>query len=170
MLLNVVNVTFKKSIGHSTGKRGTMEVWTIGHSTRNFDTFVQILRRHGIETLMDVRHFPTSIRMPWFKKEYLQLMLPKYKINYVWMGDTLGGYRKGGFESHMKSREFLIGMQQLMDTALESKSVIMCSESVAMRCHRKHIADELSKSGWTVNHIYDEKRVERHEVQELISS
>ncbi|HSU73126.1 MAG TPA: DUF488 domain-containing protein [Candidatus Binatia bacterium] len=140
-----------------------MEVWTIGHSTRQFDTFVDILRKHRIETIIDVRHFPASQRMPWFKKEYLELLLPKYRINYVWMGKSLGGYRKGGFEAHKNTKEFLLGMQQLMDTALSSKSAIMCAESVFFRCHRRYIADELSKQGWTVNHIYDENRVERHE-------
>jgi len=139
-----------------------MEIWTIGHSTRTFDTFVQILRKHGIETVIDVRQFPKSIRMPWFKKEYLELALPKYRMNYVWQGDALGGFKKGGFEKHMQTKDFLLGMQQLMDTALTTKSAIMCSESVFFRCHRKHIADSLAGQGWTVNHIYDEKRVERH--------
>jgi uncharacterized protein (DUF488 family) len=147
-----------------------MEVWTIGHSTRQFDSFIDILRKQGIETVIDVRHFPKSIRMPWFKKEYLQLMLPKFRINYVWMGDTLGGYRKGGFEAHQKTREYALGMQQLMDTALSSKAAIMCSESVYSRCHRAHIADTLVEQGWTVNHIYDEKHVERHREQETLTS
>lgn len=141
-----------------------MEVWTIGHSTRNFDTFVDILKKHRIDTLVDVRHFPTSYRMPWFKKEYLELMLPKYRISYRWMGDNLGGYRKNGFEKHKESKEFLTGMRQLMDAALSNNAAVMCAESVFARCHRKHIADELAKEGWTVNHIYDEKRIERHEL------
>ena len=140
-----------------------MEVWTVGHSTRSFDTFVDILRKHRIETVLDVRQFPKSMRMPWFKKEYLQLMLPKYRINYVWLGE-LGGFKKGGYDSFMQSREFLLGMQKLMDTALETKSAIMCAESVFSRCHRRYIADKLAREGWTVNHIYDEKRVDRHEL------
>lgn len=138
-----------------------MEVWTIGHSTRQFDTFVEILRKHRIETVVDVRHFATSMRMPWFKKEYLQLMLPKYRINYVHVPE-LGGYRKGGFEPHMKTKEFALGMQRLVDTALSTRSAIMCSESVFSRCHRRYLADHLVQDGWTVNHIYDDKRVERH--------
>jgi len=146
-----------------------MEVWTVGHSTRQFDTFVEILRKHKIETVVDVRHFPTSIRLPWFKKEYLQLMLPKYRIKYQWMGDSLGGYRKGGYDAFMKSKDFLLGMQKLSDTALGSKAAIMCAESVFFRCHRRYIADELAKQGWIVNHIYDDKRVERHELQESLS-
>ena len=147
-----------------------MEVWTVGHSTRQFDTFVEILRKHKIETVVDVRHFPTSIRLPWFKKEYLQLMLPKYRIKYQWMGDSLGGYRKGGYDAFMKSREFTMGMQKLSDTALGSKSAIMCAESVFFRCHRRYIADELAKQGWIVNHIYDDKRVERHELQSSLQA
>ncbi|MEK6849062.1 MAG: DUF488 domain-containing protein [Nanoarchaeota archaeon] len=138
-----------------------MELWTIGHSTRNFDTFVDILRKHRIETVVDVRHFPSSQRMPWFKKEYLELMLPKYRISYQHMGE-LGGYRKGGFAAFTKTKEFAVGMTKLTDSALTSNAAIMCAESVASRCHRHHIADSLVADGWTVNHILDENRVERH--------
>ena len=145
-----------------------MEVWTIGHSTRHFDTFVDILRRHRIEKVVDVRHFPTSIRMPWFKKEYLELMLPKYRIGYAWMGDSLGGYRKGGYEKHQESKQFALGLQQLRDVALSSNVAVMCAESVPARCHRKHLADALAREGWTVSHIYDDKRVERHQLQETL--
>ena len=146
-----------------------MEVWTVGHSTRNFDTFVDILRKHRIETLVDVRNFPTSIRLPWFKKEYLELMLPKYRIKYQWMGDSLGGYKKGGFPAYTKTAKFLQAMQKMTDSCLTSKCAIMCAESAFFRCHRRYIADELAKQGWIVNHIYDEKRVERHEIETLSS-
>lgn len=139
-----------------------MELWTIGHSTRPFDTFVDILRKHKIETVIDVRHFPSSKRMPWFKKEYLSLMLPKYRIAYRHVG-SLGGYRKGGFESYTKTREYAAAMTSLADIALTAKTAIMCAESIAKRCHRHHISDTLAADGWTVNHILDENRVERHE-------
>ncbi len=159
LLIVVLEKITLKNILHS---MKVMELWTLGHSTRNFDTFVEILRKHRIETVIDVRHFPESKRMPWFKKDYLELMLPKYRINYQHVAE-LGGFRKGGFETYAKSSEFSMAVAKVADTALTSKSVIMCAEALPTRCHRAHIADALAKEGWTVNHILDENRVERHQ-------
>src|SRR3989338_8479056 len=142
-----------------------MELWTIGHSTRTFDTFVDILRKHRIETVVDVRQFPDSKRMPWFRQEFLKLMLPKYRISYAWLGKTLGWYRKGGYAAHTKTKEFAAGLQQLADIALVSKAAVMCAESEFFRCHRRYIADAFAANSWTVTHIYDETRVQRHETQ-----
>ena len=139
-----------------------MELWTVGHSTRKFDTFVDLLKKHRIETVIDVRHFPESKRMPWFKREYLELMLPKYRMSYEWLGKELGGYRKDGFETYAKSKEFAQGVSKLADAALITKAAVLCAEAVPARCHRKHIADSLVADGWVVNHILDENRVERH--------
>src|SRR5215469_1005643 len=70
-----------------------MTIYTIGHSTRGFDELVAALRGHGITTLVDIRSFPVSQRMPQFNREYLQVELPKHGIAYVWLKE-LGGRRK----------------------------------------------------------------------------
>jgi len=68
-------------------------LYTIGHSTRTFDELVAALRAHGIATLVDIRAFPMSRRMPHFNRESLEVELPKRGIGYVWMKE-LGGHRK----------------------------------------------------------------------------
>ena len=70
-----------------------MTIYTIGHSTRGFDELVAALRGHGITTLVDIRAFPVSRRMPQFNREYLRVELPKRGIAYVWLKE-LGGRRK----------------------------------------------------------------------------
>jgi uncharacterized protein (DUF488 family) len=35
-------------------------IWTLGHSTRTIEEFLDLLREHQIEILVDVRHFPGS--------------------------------------------------------------------------------------------------------------
>jgi len=70
-----------------------MTIYTIGHSTRGFDELVAALRGHGITTLVDIRSFPVSRRMPHFNREYLRVELPKRGIAYVWL-QALGGRRK----------------------------------------------------------------------------
>jgi uncharacterized protein (DUF488 family) len=68
-------------------------VYTIGHSTRTFDELVAALKAHNIRTLVDIRSFPASRRMPHFNREALEVELPKHGIAYVWMKE-LGGRRK----------------------------------------------------------------------------
>ncbi len=68
-------------------------VYTIGHSTRTFDELVAALKAHNIRTLVDIRSFPVSRRMPHFNREALDVELPKHGIAYVWMKE-LGGRRK----------------------------------------------------------------------------
>jgi len=70
-----------------------MTIYTIGHSTRSFDELVAALRGHGITTLVDIRSFPQSRRMPHVNREYLRVELPKRGIAYVWLKE-LGGRRK----------------------------------------------------------------------------
>jgi uncharacterized protein (DUF488 family) len=68
-------------------------LYTIGHSTRTLDELVAALQAHGVGTLVDIRAFPMSRRMPHFNRESLEVELPKRGIRYVWMKE-LGGHRK----------------------------------------------------------------------------
>ncbi len=68
-------------------------IYTIGHSTRTLDELVAALKGHGVTTLVDIRAFPMSRRLPHFNRESLEEELPKRRIGYVWMKE-LGGRRK----------------------------------------------------------------------------
>lgn len=68
-------------------------LYTIGHSTRTLDELATALTAHGIGTLVDIRAFPMSRRMPHFNRESLEVELPKRGIRYEWM-KALGGRRK----------------------------------------------------------------------------
>ena len=46
-------------------------VWTIGHSTRTFEAFLELLAVYRIEAIADVRRFPGSRRYPWFAGDAL---------------------------------------------------------------------------------------------------
>jgi uncharacterized protein (DUF488 family) len=67
--------------------------YTICHSTRALNELISALQAHKIETLVDIRAFPMSRRLPHFNRESLETELPKRGIRYVWM-KALGGYRK----------------------------------------------------------------------------
>jgi len=85
-----------------------LQIWTIGHSNRSIDTFLELLSEHGIQMLVDVRSFPTS-KIEHFKREEMQKWLPEHGIEYVWLGKELGGYRRGGYKRRVQTKLFREG-------------------------------------------------------------
>ncbi|MGA3195025.1 MAG: DUF488 domain-containing protein [Terriglobales bacterium] len=143
-------------------------VYTIGHSTRTLEELVSALQTHGIETLVDIRAFPMSRRLPHFNRESLESELPKHGIQYVWM-KALGGYRKatGKDSPHVALRnasfrnyadytltpEFDQATEELVSMAQERRTAYMCAERVYFRCHRMIVSDWLVAHGHEVLHI-----------------
>lgn len=143
-------------------------LYTIGHSTRSLDELIQVLQAHSIQTLVDIRSFPMSRRLPHFNRESLESAMPAAGINYVWMKE-LGGRRKKTLESspnvalrnesfrnyadHMLSREFQEGIARLLQLADQSRTAYMCAERVYFHCHRMLVSDYLVANGHEVWHI-----------------
>ena len=151
-------------------------VWTIGHSTRASADFIQILKAHQINTLVDVRSFPGSRRYPQFNSRELSESLNGEGITYHHL-PTLGGRRKPSpnskntawrnpsfraYADYMETVEFKQGIEKLLELAHKSRTAVMCAEAVWWRCHRSLIADHLKAIGVTVVHISDEKHEEIH--------
>src|SRR5437762_9284413 len=72
-------------------------LYSIGHSTRTIEELIAALQAHQIKTLVDIRAFPMSRRLPHFNRENLEKELPRYSIDYAWLRD-LGGRRKRQIE------------------------------------------------------------------------
>jgi len=133
-------------------------IYTIGYGTRSKTSFLQLLRKHGIEVLVDVRRWPTS-RNEEFKRGSMEKWLQEFSIRYVWMGNRLGGFRKGGYEKYMADAEFQEGVKELLDIATHSRMCIMCLEVNPKGCHRRYIARYLRGLGVVVKHIISDKKV-----------
>jgi uncharacterized protein (DUF488 family) len=133
--------------------RAQTRLYTVGHSTRTLDELVDLLKEFGITQLVDVRHYPRSRRNPQFNEETLAEELPARGIAYVWMGETLGGFRKGGYTDYMKTQAFAAGIERLETLVTQAPSAIMCAEVVWFRCHRRFIAREMAARGYRVTHI-----------------
>lgn len=142
-------------------------IWTIGHSTRTLEEFVEMLHSFQIKALVDIRSYPGSKRYPHFNKEALALSLPANDVLYFHIKD-LGGRRKvnpdskntiwhhpafRGYADYMETNEFRKGIQQLEKIAMQQRTVYMCSEAVWWRCHRSMVSDFLKVQGWEVMHI-----------------
>ena len=50
-------------------------IFTIGHSTRSIDEFIELLQMHGIEEIVDVRTMPMSRHNPQFNRDVLKTIL-----------------------------------------------------------------------------------------------
>jgi uncharacterized protein (DUF488 family) len=132
-------------------------IYTLGTSTRSLGEFTNLLRRHGIGTVVDVRKFPNS-RFEWFCEERLADLLNEAGIDYINMGRQLGGYRKGGYEAFTTTAEFQEALRDLEKVARKKTVAIVCAERLPWRCHRRFIGFELERWGWQVVHILEEKR------------
>jgi uncharacterized protein (DUF488 family) len=141
---------------------------TIGHSTRDFDDVVSMLRNNTVTQLVDVRSFPSSRKFPQWNRQNIQSALPP-DIGYQWI-PTLGGRRHTAagvpspngawrvkafrdYADYMSSDAFQAGLDELVQLTAGSSPAIMCSEAVPWRCHRRLITDALIVRGVTVCHI-----------------
>lgn len=128
---------------------------TVGHGTASEDELGSRLRDAGVVALVDVRIGPGSRRNPHLGRTELERWLPSYGVSYRWE-QRLGGFRKlppdspdtslrnesfRAYAAHMRSADFLAAMDGLLAAAAGERTVVMCSESVWWRCHRRLIAD-----------------------------
>jgi uncharacterized protein (DUF488 family) len=145
-------------------------IWTIGHSTRTLQEFLDMLSGYRIEAIADVRRFPGSRRYPHFAGEALATTLPTHGIAYRWM-PKLGGRRKvqpgspntawrnasfQGYADYTATAEFAEGLAELLRLAATRRTALMCAEAVWWHCHRSLIADVLKLRGIEVIHIVDD--------------
>jgi len=73
-----------------TGTPEGNRIFTIGHSTHGFTRFVELLKRHRVTAVADVRSMPCSRRQPQFNREDLRNSLKACGIAYVFLGKELG--------------------------------------------------------------------------------
>ncbi|HYM40104.1 MAG TPA: DUF488 domain-containing protein [Thermoplasmata archaeon] len=151
-------------------------VWTIGHSTRGWEEFLALLQESDIVLLVDVRHYPSSARVPWTNAPVLAKHLADAGLGYEHL-DALGGYRKPrpgsrnagwrnpgfrGYADYMDSEAFLEGVRRLVERAKTHRTAIMCAEAVPWRCHRNLLADALTVRGVRVIHILSPGKTQDH--------
>jgi uncharacterized protein (DUF488 family) len=152
-------------------------IYTIGHSTRPLEAFVDILRGAAVRRLVDVRSIPRSRTNPQYNLDSLPAALAGMQIGHEII-DALGG-RRGrqkhvppeingywqnqsfhNYADYAMSESFRTGLDRLIALADEAPTAIMCSEAVWWRCHRRIIADYLLHAGRPVLHLMGEGRIE----------
>ena len=150
-----------KTIGSRQGQAiSEKRIFSIGTSTRSLDEFISLLRHYGIETVSDVRSFPTS-RFEHFGRDTFERSLEEFGFCYVYLGSKLGGFRRGGYEKYMGTPHYREGLSKLAKIGSSSVTTFVCAERLPWRCHRRWIGKSLMGEGWEVIHIVDEKRTWR---------
>ena len=151
-------------------------IWTIGHSTREWEVFLGMLAEAAIQVLVDVRRFAGSRRNPQFSGEAMAHALPGAGVDYRPVPD-LGGRRRPapdspngawrndsfrGYADYMMTPPWQAARDGLEALAGRRRVAMMCAEALWWQCHRGLISDDLKARGWTVLHLAAPGRIEPH--------
>jgi uncharacterized protein (DUF488 family) len=150
---------------------------TSGHGTDSAERTAEVLADAGVSAVVDIRTAPGSRRHPQFARAAMEEWLPAAGIGYRWE-KRLGGFRKPGqdnpdvtwrepmfrgYAEHMRTTEFRAAIGAVLDEAESRQLIVMCSESLWWRCHRRLLADFVSVAcDVEVRHLMHDGRVEPH--------
>ena len=151
-------------------------MYTIGHSTRPINEFIDLLKQHDITQLVDIRTVPGSRHNPQYGQEELEKSLKDAGLSYSYMKD-LGGLRPKAkvsvsagwhnesfrnYADYMQTKEFKSALNELIAKAKGTHTVIMCAEAVPWRCHRSLVGDALTIRGIAVTDIISPTSAQEH--------
>ncbi|XZF14129.1 DUF488 domain-containing protein [Chitinophagaceae bacterium MMS25-I14] len=146
-------------------------VYTVGHGHRSPAELLRILQRLDIRFLVDVRSVPYSRFNPGCNREALRRVTKDEGLNYVYMGEGLGGrpsdpalWCADGRADYGKIKATHLFQRdiQRLKTAYEKDIpvVVMCSESNPCGCHRSRlIGAVLADMDIRVLHIDEKERL-----------
>lgn len=149
-----------------------LSVFTIGHSTHTVEQFINLLHKHEVTAIGDVRSSPYSRFNPQFNREMLERTLKERGIAYVFLGRELGArsddpscYEKGRvkYDRLARTEIFQIGLQRVRKGAQSHRVALMCAEKDPLECHRTLLVSRaLEAQGVSVSHILAGGRLESH--------
>ncbi|MDH5823227.1 DUF488 domain-containing protein [Luteimonas sp. RD2P54] len=154
----------------------TRRLWTVGHSTHDWDAFVALLREAGIAAVADVRRYPGSRRHPQYAAEAMAKALPRAGIAYESFTE-LGGRRPArpdspntgwrnasfrGYADYMATSGYAAGRTRLEALAAAAPTAVMCAEVLWWQCHRALVSDDFKARGWEVVHLQPGGRSQAH--------
>jgi uncharacterized protein (DUF488 family) len=153
-------------------------IHSIGHSNHPIDRFIGLLQAAGIRRLADIRSVPASRFCPQFNGKALARSLAEAGIDYVWLGERLGGKPKdpalmrAGRPDYAKmaaTQSFHDGIVELIDLAARSPLAMMCAEKAPLDCHRTHlVAPALVERGVEVIHLLADGGTQPHRELKLL--
>lgn len=148
--------------------------FTLGHSNHLMETWMGLVRQHGIEVVVDTRSSPYSKYVPQFDKELVQRSLEEAGIRYLFLGAELGGrpansgyYDPSGRVVYGRLREdanFQAALVRLETGITRFRVALLCGEEDPSHCHRRLLVGRvLTENGHIMLHIRGNGRVESDE-------
>ena len=151
---------------------GSCRLYTVGHSNQSQEEFLELVKRHDINCIVDVRSVPASKFSPQFNMESLKWYLRTNGIQYLHFGDEFGARRTDcldaegqvNFELAVKTPSFKRGVERLMNGLHKDFHIsLMCSEANPLECHRfSLISRYFSDNGLDVQHILKNGELASH--------
>lgn len=146
------------------------ELFTIGYSTHSTEYFIEMLKKHGITALCDVRSSPYSRFMPQFNRELLKDELSNHHVAYIYLGAELGPrssdpncYENGKVQYNILASTdiFQQGLSRLRKGMASYRIALMCAEKDPITCHRMVlICRNLGGGDIVIRHILEDGNLE----------
>ena len=142
---------------------------TVGHSNHEAGLFLELLARHGVTAIADVRSQPYSQFNPQFNRETLEHVLAKGCVHYVFLGRELGARRaerecyvsgKARYELIARLPLFMQGLERLRHGAAAQRIALLCSEKDPLTCHRFILICRQLRGEFAIEHILEDGRLE----------
>jgi|ERR1043166_639149 uncharacterized protein (DUF488 family) len=147
-------------------------ILTVGHSNHEMQVLINLLKKHGVTAVADIRTTPYSAAAPQFNRENLKPKLQSEGFKYVHLGNELGAhpqdpacYKNGkvAYSLQAKTSSFREGLQRVISGAEKHKIALLCVEKEPLDCHRSVlIARELEALSVGVAHILADGSIESH--------
>lgn len=141
-------------------------IWTVGYERAPLNGFLETLKIHGVELVIDVRDLPLS-RRAGFSKSTLRASLAEAGIGYLHL-KALGTPKEGRLaarrkdhgtfwrivDERLRTPEADLDLQRAADAARKRRAVLLCFEADPCVCHRMRVAELLrERFGFAIEHL-----------------
>lgn len=147
----------------------TKPVFSLGHSDHSIEHFLELLRRHEVDAVADVRSSPYSRFVPHFSRQRLRHALDEAGLAYLYLGDGLGGKpprqdppaTRQSYRERLGQPAFRHGIARLLDAASRHRVALVCRERDPLDCHRLHlVCRHIKPMASAIRHIMPDGRIE----------
>lgn len=151
-------------------------LFTIGRSNHPIEAFIELLCRHSVTAVGDVRSHPYSRYVPQYSREPLKVSLSQVGIAYVFLGKELGArsedpacYKQGKvqYDCLANQPQFAEGVKRVIEGMRKHSIALLCAEKDPLDCHRTLlVARKLHEAGLEIAHIHADGSLEDHKTLE----
>ena len=152
-----------------------------GHGRLGRHELTELMRSGGVESVVDIRRFPGSRANPGASRDAMSMWLPSAGIAYRWE-ERLGGRRRlapdapredpwwrveqfAAYAAYTRTAPFDRALAEVLAESAERTVLVLCSESVWWRCHRRLVADVAQlRFGVTITHLMHDGRLVPHQL------